>query len=276
MSNQHINIISAFTKIGSRIQLSHGPWNLGSTHSKACDICEFLMSSISLTVYRITNFVKIPVHWSPRLLLITEIVEGCSPWGCKASIASCQAIADHVAGQFPVASNQKRQYNKHISTLQLQSLDPGRILQSCIFHPKNTHKKVKAPVWGGNFYGITKLEHLWIQNLISKKQLKLESEMRQWMSSSPQNLQTRGHHLSPFVTIWSNPWYFYLENQLCLSASTTFVSFDGRGTQQALKIVWRSPPWFPESLAGFWCLETIQERRSLWSPAKKKQTTRFT
>lgn len=202
MSNQHINIISAFTKIGSCIQLSHGPWNVGSTHSKACDICEFSMSSISLTVYRITNFVKIPVHWPPRLLLITEMVEVCSPWGCKALIALCQAIADHVAGQFPVASNQKRQYNKHISTLQLQSLDPGRILQL-----KNTHKKVKAPVWGGNFYGITKLEHLWIQNLISKKQLKLESEMRQCMSSSPQNLQTRGHHLSPFdqilgISIW--------------------------------------------------------------------------
>ena len=81
----------------------------------------------------------------------------------------------------------------------------------------------------------------------------------------PTKLTDKG---SPFVTIWSNPWYFYLENQLCLSASTTFVSFDGRGTQQALKIVWRSPPWFPESLAGFWCLETIQERRSLWSPAK--------
>ena len=121
---------------------------MGSTHSKACDICEFSMSSISLTVYRITNFVKLPVHWSPRLLRITEIVEVCSPWGCKASIASFQAIADHVAGRFPVASNQKRQYNKHISTLQLQSLDPGRILQL-----KNTHMKVKAPVWGGTFMG---------------------------------------------------------------------------------------------------------------------------
>ena len=84
----------------------------------------------------------------------------------------------------------------------------------------------------------------------------------------PTKLTDKG---SPIVTIWSNPWYFYLKNHLCLSASTTFVSFDGRGTQQALKIVWRSPPWFPESLAGFWCLETIQERRSLWSPAKKNK-----
>ena len=70
------------------------------------------------------------------------------------------------------------------------AIEPGSWKDSSI--EKYTHESESSSL-GGNFYGITKLEHLRIQNLISKKQLKLEGEMRQWMSSSPQNLQTRGH-----------------------------------------------------------------------------------
>ena len=81
------------------------------------------------------------------------------------------------------------------------------------------------------------------------------------------------------VTIWSN----FLDISWKKTAVPTSINqFYCRGMQLALKIVWRSAPWFPESLAGrnrhrermhkmfndhgcFWCLETIRERRSLWS-----------
>ena len=88
--------------------------------------------------------------------------------------------------------------------------EPGSWKDSSIlyFSPeKYTQESESSSLGGGTFMGSPSWNIFEIQNLISKKQLKLESEMRQWMSSSPQNLQTRGHHLSPFdqilgISIW--------------------------------------------------------------------------
>lgn len=144
------------------------------------------------------------------------------------------------------------------------AIEPGSWKDSSI--EKYTHESESSSLGGELLW-----DHQAGTSLNTKSNFQKAIETWKWDETVneflPTKLTDKG---SPIVTIWSNPWYFYLKNQLCLSASTTFVSFDGRGTQQALKIVWRSPPWFPESLAGFWCLETIQERRSLWSPAKKK------
>ena len=105
-------------------------------------------------VYQITNFVKLPVHWSPRLLVTTEMVEGCSPSGCKASIASCQEISEiaevSVANQSQIMSpdNFQLRQTKNVNTTDTFRPYSYRtwilegFFKSFIFYPKNTHIKV--------------------------------------------------------------------------------------------------------------------------------------
>lgn len=140
-------------------------------------------------VYQITNFVKLPVHWSPRLLVTTELVEGCSPSGCKASIASCQAIADHVAGQF-----QLRQTKNVNTTNTFRPYSYRTWILEGFFNPSFFTRKIHTWKWitsslCGTFYEVTKLEHLRMPNLNSK---------RLWNNYLPAKLTEKG---SPFYQI---------------------------------------------------------------------------
>lgn len=153
MSNWHINIISAFIQIGSCIQLSYGPWNVGSTHSKACNICEFSMSSIFHSLYIGSRILT-------RSLFTGH--HGCFWWQkcLRAALLGDARLRSPRVKQSQIMSRDNFQLR------QTQNVDTTNIFRPysyrawilegffnpVFFYPKNTHTWKWKLQFGGNFY----------------------------------------------------------------------------------------------------------------------------
>ena len=177
----------------------HEIWESESTCSKACDIlrlCELLMSSISDH-----KFCQAPCSLVTTVACDNRIGRGLlsfgmqgfdrlvsrNQWNCRSF--RCEPIADHVAGQF-----QLRQTKNVNTTNTFRPYSYRTWILEGFFNPSFFTRKIHTWKWitsslCGTFYEVTKLEHLRMPNLNSK---------RLWNNYLPAKLTEKG---SPFYQI---------------------------------------------------------------------------